>query len=91
VLRLGIDVGGTFTDLLLHDTESDQLWLAKVPSEAGERLVSVEAAARDYGVALHGDAVDGRATGERRRAVAAERGEPPQFDFGELPEGLSVG
>ena len=32
MLRLGVDVGGTFTDLLLHDTDSGSVWLAKVPS-----------------------------------------------------------
>lgn len=30
--RLGVDVGGTFTDLLLIDDESGQTWTAKVPS-----------------------------------------------------------
>jgi N-methylhydantoinase A len=39
VLRLGVDVGGTFTDLLLHDTDSDQLWLAKVPSTPQDQSV----------------------------------------------------
>jgi N-methylhydantoinase A len=31
-LRIGIDVGGTFTDLFLQDVESGQFWLAKTPS-----------------------------------------------------------
>jgi N-methylhydantoinase A len=30
--RLGVDVGGTFTDLLLIDDESGRTWTAKVPS-----------------------------------------------------------
>jgi N-methylhydantoinase A len=30
--RLGVDVGGTFTDLLLHDSGSGRSWLAKTPS-----------------------------------------------------------
>lgn len=30
--RVGIDVGGTFTDLFLHDSESGRFWIAKVPT-----------------------------------------------------------
>ena len=30
--RLGVDVGGTFTDLLLHDSDGGRVWLAKTPS-----------------------------------------------------------
>ncbi len=54
-------------------------------------LVSVEAAERDYGVVIRGDTVDEQATVEKRAAQRAERGAPPQFDFGELPEGVTVG
>jgi hypothetical protein len=50
----------------------------------------VAAAARDYGVVIRDDCVDDTATANRRVALAAERGEPPQFDFGELPEGVIV-
>jgi N-methylhydantoinase A len=41
VLRLGIDVGGTFTDLVLHDTESGRLWVAKVPSTPQDQSLGV--------------------------------------------------
>ncbi len=51
-------------------------------------LVSVRAAAQDYGVVIRDDAVDEHATGKLRARLREERGEPPQFDFGELPEGL---
>ncbi len=51
-------------------------------------LVSVQAAAQDYGVVIRDDAVDEHATGKLRARLREERGEPPQFDFGELPEGL---
>jgi N-methylhydantoinase B len=54
-------------------------------------LVSVESAERDYGVVLSGGLVDERATSELRARLAEERGEPPQFDYGVLPEGVSVG
>jgi hypothetical protein len=33
--RLGVDVGGTFTDLLLIDESSGQTYMAKVPSTPG--------------------------------------------------------
>ncbi|RFU70560.1 hydantoinase/oxoprolinase family protein [Peribacillus saganii] len=32
MIRLGVDVGGTFTDLILLNEESDQSWIHKVPS-----------------------------------------------------------
>jgi N-methylhydantoinase B len=54
-------------------------------------LVSEEAAKRDYGVVIRGEAVDEAATAEVRTAQRAERGEPPQFDYGELPDNVTVG
>ena len=30
--RLGVDVGGTFTDVVLYDSASQRIWLAKTPS-----------------------------------------------------------
>src|SRR5215469_7187610 len=41
MLRLGIDVGGTFTDLLLHESDGDRLWLAKTPSTPADQSVGV--------------------------------------------------
>ena len=39
--RLGIDVGGTFTDLLLHDSDSGRTWVAKTPSTPSDQSVGV--------------------------------------------------
>ena len=39
--RLGVDVGGTFTDLLLIDEESGSTWTAKVPSTPEDSSVGV--------------------------------------------------
>ncbi|MEE4659049.1 MAG: hydantoinase/oxoprolinase family protein [Halieaceae bacterium] len=39
--RLGVDVGGTFTDLLLIDEESGQTWTAKVPSTPEDSSIGV--------------------------------------------------
>ena len=39
--RLGVDVGGTFTDLLLVDEKSGRTWCAKVPSTPADQSVGV--------------------------------------------------
>jgi N-methylhydantoinase A len=39
--RLGVDVGGTFTDLLLVDETSGATWSAKVPSTPADQSVGV--------------------------------------------------
>ena len=39
--RLGVDVGGTFTDLLLVNEKSGQTWSAKVPSTPADQSVGV--------------------------------------------------
>ena len=33
-MRAAIDIGGTFTDVLLYDEETGALWASKVPSSA---------------------------------------------------------
>jgi N-methylhydantoinase B len=53
-------------------------------------LVSAQAAAQDYGVVIADEAVDEHVTEELRVRLRKERGEPAQFDFGELPEGLTA-
>jgi N-methylhydantoinase A len=40
-MRLGIDVGGTFTDLLLHDDATGRIWQAKTPSTPADQSVGV--------------------------------------------------
>ncbi len=78
-LRLGIDVGGTFTDLLLHDGDSGRVWLAKTPSTTRDQsegvLAGVRSIAAAAGVApsqldalLHGTTVATNAVLERRGA-----------------------
>ncbi|MCU0976901.1 MAG: hydantoinase/oxoprolinase family protein [Steroidobacteraceae bacterium] len=39
--RLGVDVGGTFTDLLLVDEQSGRTWTAKVPSTPADQSIGV--------------------------------------------------
>ena len=33
--RIGVDIGGTFTDLLCHDETNGAVWVAKAPSTPG--------------------------------------------------------
>jgi N-methylhydantoinase A len=77
--RLGVDVGGTFTDLLLHDSESSRVWLAKTPSTPadqsvgvleGIRLIGEEAgiSPADLAAILHGTTVATNAVLEKRGA-----------------------
>ena len=44
--RLGVDVGGTFTDLLVVDEEARQVSVEKVPTTAGIRPSGVLSGAR---------------------------------------------
>ena len=37
MLKLGVDVGGTFTDICLLDAESGQVWIEKLPSTPGDQ------------------------------------------------------
>ena len=39
--RLGVDVGGTFTDLLLIDEATGGTWTAKVPSTPEDSTIGV--------------------------------------------------
>jgi N-methylhydantoinase A len=39
--RLGVDVGGTFTDLLLVNEANGQVWTAKVPSTPADQSIGV--------------------------------------------------
>ncbi len=39
--RLGVDVGGTFTDLLLVNEKTGQTWTAKVPSTPADQSIGV--------------------------------------------------
>ena len=77
--RLGVDVGGTFTDLLLHDSESGRVWVAKTPSTPadqsvgvldGIRLIGAQAdiAPGDLDAILHGTTVATNAVLEKRGA-----------------------
>lgn len=77
--RLGVDVGGTFTDLLWHDSDSGSVWLAKTPSTPGDQSVGVlegirligkqaSVATADLDAILHGTTVATNAVLEKRGA-----------------------
>lgn len=40
-LRIGVDVGGTFTDVFLYDSALSLFWLAKTPSTPGNQAEGV--------------------------------------------------
>ena len=42
-MRLGVDVGGTFTDLLLHDERNNRTYQAKTPSTPQDQSIGVVA------------------------------------------------
>jgi len=67
-MRLGVDVGGTFTDLLLHDGTTQRTYQAKTPSTPEDQSIGVAAgvqlicekagiAPRDIALVLHGTTV----------------------------------
>lgn len=67
-MRLGVDVGGTFTDLLLHDPATGRTWEAKTPSTPEDQSIGVVEGVRqicakaginpaDLALILHGTTV----------------------------------
>lgn len=67
-MRLGVDVGGTFTDLLLHDEATGRVWQAKTPSTPSDQSIGVAEGVRlicekagispaDLAMVLHGTTV----------------------------------
>src|SRR5258707_3773582 len=67
-LAIAVDIGGTFTDIALHDAKSGRIWRAKTPSVpadpsqaflTGMRLALAEAghAAPSLELVLHGTTV----------------------------------
>ena len=58
--RLGIDVGGTFTDLLLFHEETGRIWRAKTPSTPADQSVGVLAGINEVckRAGIHKDLID---------------------------------
>ncbi len=67
-MRLGVDVGGTFTDLLLHDEKTQRTYQAKTPSTPQDQSIGVAAGVKlicekagispsDLSLILHGTTV----------------------------------
>ncbi|WP_421761323.1 hydantoinase/oxoprolinase family protein [Devosia sp.] len=67
-MRLGVDVGGTFTDLLLHDEKTQRTFQAKTPSTPEDQSIGVAAGVKlicekagispsDIDLILHGTTV----------------------------------
>jgi len=80
--RLGVDVGGTFTDLVLFDGEANNIYLAKVPSTVHNQSVGVidgihklteqrGLAPQQIGFLIHGTTVATNALLERKGVPCA--------------------
>ena len=78
--RLGVDVGGTFTDVVLYDSAEKRIWLAKTPSTPQDQSEGVIEGIRlavgranvdlpDLDAILHGTTVATNAVLERRGAL----------------------
>ena len=74
---IGVDVGGTFTDILALDETSGEVRVAKVPSTRGDQsagfLSGIQAATDDLGAVstiIHGTTVATNALLERKGAKA---------------------
>src|ERR1700730_16057707 len=74
---IGVDVGGTFTDLILMDEATGQVRIAKVPTTVRNQAEGVLAALREVGIApavikalVHGTTTATNALLERKGAVA---------------------
>ena len=74
-LIVGVDIGGTFTDLVLQDEESGAVRVAKVPSVPADPslalmdgLRALEAAPGELGLIIHGTTVATNAVLERKGA-----------------------
>jgi N-methylhydantoinase A len=69
---LGVDVGGTFTDLLLFDAETKAFRTAKVPSQRGDEAagfmqgIATVSAGREISSIVHGTTVGTNSLLERR-------------------------
>ncbi len=70
---VGVDVGGTFTDVFVFDTETGEIAVSKVPSTKGDQSVGfiegIEAGARNFdeiSVVVHGTTVGTNALLERK-------------------------
>jgi N-methylhydantoinase B len=71
--------GGGLGDPLERDPET-------VATEVRRGLVSEMAAEEEYGVVLEDGAVDEAAAESKRAEIREHRGEPPEFDYGPLPD-----
>ena len=80
--RLGVDVGGTFTDLVLYNVETDRLEFAKTPSTPNDEARGVTGgiqdlagglgiSAEDINFVIHGTTVATNALLERKGARTA--------------------
>ena len=106
MLKLGVDVGGTFTDVCLLDAESGEVWVDKLPSTVDDQSVAfaggvdavlgkAERARADVDFLVHGTTVATNALLEHkgaRTALLTTRGFRDVLEIGtqQRPELYSV-
>src|SRR5437867_7754756 len=77
-LRVGVDVGGTFTDVCLYDGRAGRLWVTKLPTEPADQARSVvggiREALRQAGRASHDVAFIGHGTTVALNALLERKG-----------------
>ena len=99
--RLGVDVGGTFTDLLLVDQASGGMRIAKVPSTPADQsdgfmagLAALDDVASGFETVVHGTTVGTNAVLERkgvRCALITTRGFRDTLELGRRTAAQPVG
>src|SRR5947208_3943354 len=76
--RIGVDIGGTFTDVALVDDTTERIGVAKVPSTPGNLaqgvLAALDAAMSRYGVAAADVGLLSHATTVVTNAILEEKG-----------------
>ena len=86
MLRVGVDVGGTFTDIFVYDETTGETISAKVPTTPDNQAIGViqsveaaEVALADVGFIAHGTTTGTNALLERKGARTALLSRPTAF------------
>lgn len=74
MLRVGVDVGGTFTDLFAYHEETGQIWSAKVPTTVDDQSRGVMASLRAAGLPSHAIGFLGHGTTTGLNALIERKG-----------------
>ena len=79
--RIGVDCGGTFTDLVFYDSDSAQTLVSKVPSTPGAMETGVLRAAASLGPEALTSARLFLSTEQQLRSTRFLKGRVPELGF----------